>query len=170
MAGVEIERKYVIVKPLFSDMESSLNYSSSSITQTYLESLQGITHRVRKREYRDGKTVYTETVKRRIDRLSSYEDEREITEEEYNTLLLKIKKGTRSLTKDRHVFTFLGKIFEIDIYPEWEGACIMETELSSREQTVEMPSFIRIIEEVTGRREYSNAAMSHTFPDEPKVK
>ena len=42
----------------------------------------------------------------------------------------------------------------------------METELESREEEVEFPSFIEILREVTGDKAYSNAAMSRTFPAE----
>ena len=42
----------------------------------------------------------------------------------------------------------------------------METELSSREDTVRMPDLIEIVREVTGRFEYSNSAMSEHFPEE----
>ena len=39
-------------------------------------------------------------------------------------------------------------------------------ELSDRETSVTHPSFIRVVREVTGIREYSNAAMSKHFPKE----
>ena len=166
MADIEIERKYVIEKPSIADMAALSDYSFSHITQTYLESLPGITHRVRKREYSDGRVQYTETVKRRIDKTSAYEDEREISVEEYTVLLEKVKTGTRSLSKIRHTFVYSSQVFEIDVYPEWELTCIMETELMSSEDKVVFPDFLKIIKEVTGERIYSNAAMAGTFPPE----
>ena len=166
MATIEIEKKYIIQKPRSSDMECCLGYSFSHITQTYLESLPGITHRVRRREYSDGRIKYTETVKKRIDKISAYEDEREISEGEYTELLGKIKEGTRSISKVRYTFTYASQLFEIDVYPEWERSCIMENELPSRDTVVDFPQFIRIIKDVTGESGYSNAAMARVFPTE----
>ena len=162
---VEIERKYVIRMPDLDALARQDGYTVSEIEQTYLESEPSVTHRVRKRLYKD-RVVYTETRKVRIDKISSFEDERQIDEMEYQELLGKIKNGTHTLIKTRHTFVFSGQIFEVDIYPEWERSCIMETELESRETVVEFPDFIRIIKEVTGEKKYSNAAMSREFPEE----
>ena len=163
---VEIERKYVIKKPKLSDLTACEEYSVSEIRQTYLESEDGVTHRVRMRRYQDG-VLYTETKKVRIDKISSYEDERQIDEAEYLRLLSGIKKGTRTLRKTRHAFSYLGQSFEIDIYPEWSRAAIMETELSRRDFKVSIPPFISVVAEVSGDFRYSNAAMSKEFPKEP---
>ena len=162
---VEIERKYVIEKPQLEMLKDLPGYSSSDIEQTYLDSEANVTHRVRSRRYADV-TVYTETKKVRIDKLSSFEDERELTREEYESLLTKIKDGTVTLKKTRTTFEYLGRVFEIDVYPNWSHSCILEVELPSRETVVELPDFIKVIAEVTGDKSYSNAAMSHKFPGE----
>lgn len=162
---IEIERKYVIKMPDVDTLAGQDNYTVSEIEQTYLESEPHVTHRVRKRVY-DGKIVYTETKKVRIDDVSSFEDERRIDEREYTELLKSIKQDTRTLTKTRHTFVFSRQTFEVDVYPEWTKSCIMETELETRETSVDMPPFISIIKEVTGDKRYTNAAMSHEFPEE----
>ena len=166
--SIETERKYIIRMPNISDMLCMPAYSVSSITQTYLNSPEGITNRVRKRTYKD-KTVFTQTKKVRIDKISAYEDELEITENEYDLLLLDIKRGTVPVIKERHVFEYCNQLFEIDIYPQWTKTAIMETELDDREKEVEMPPFIHIVREVSGIKEYSNAAMSVRFPQEDKI-
>jgi CYTH domain-containing protein len=162
---VEIERKYVIRMPRIRELEGQDGYTVSEIRQTYLESEPGVTHRVRMRVYPDV-TYYTETKKIRIDKISSYEEEREIDESTYKALLLKIKRGTRTLTKTRHTFSAFGRTFEVDIYPEWKRSCILEIELPSRETEIEMPPFISVIKEVSGDRKYTNASMSQDFPEE----
>lgn len=162
---VEIERKYVILIPAEADLSAQQGYTSSEIRQTYLKSEPGVTRRVRMRSYAE-RTVYTETKKIRIDKISSFEDEREICEAEYLELIKLRADGTVTLTKTRHTFVYLGKTFEIDVYPEWHRSCIMETELESREERVAMPEFIRVLVEVTGDKKYSNASMSHSFPAE----
>ena len=162
---LEIERKYVIRMPDISLIASHGDYTVSEIKQTYLESPEHVTHRVRKRHYGDH-TVYTETKKVRIDKMSVYEDEREISEGEYRALLSHRKSGTVTLKKTRHTFPYLGQIFEIDVYPEWGKSAILETELKTRDTVVTFPGFIEIIAEVTGEKKYSNASMAKEFPKE----
>ena len=162
---VEIERKFVIAMPDISSISSLDGYSVSDIEQTYLCSDEGVTRRVRARKYQ-GRTVYTETKKMRIDKMSAHEDEREISREEYEALLGEIKEGTVTIFKTRHTFDFSGRIFEIDIYPNWQRTAILEVELDSREVTLDMPDFIKVVSEVTGEKRYSNAAMSREFPKE----
>ena len=163
---IEIERKFIISKPSLAHISSLMGYSDSEITQTYIESPRGVTHRVRKR-VTDGKAVYTETKKIRLDKMSAIEEEREITLEEYESLSGRIAKGTRPILKRRVTFSYSGKLFEVDIYPEWEKCAVLEIELDSREESFAFPDFIRVIREVTGDFSYSNAAMSRAFPTEP---
>lgn len=162
---IEIERKYIIEIPDEEKMRICNGYTMSEIVQIYIESQSRVTHRVRSRKA-NGKTVYTETKKIRIDKMSSYEDEKEISEREFLSLSNNIKKGTVPIEKARHTFDYLGQTFEVDVYPEWKKSCIMETELESRESRVEIPDFIKIIKEVTGDKAYSNASMAKSFPRE----
>ena len=165
MNQVEIERKYIIKMPDIDAISKQPGYSHSEIVQTYLAGGAGEVRRVRERSYPHG-TVYTETVKVRIDKISSEEREREISESEYRELLLDIKPGTRAIKKTRHTFPYGEITVEIDVYAEWERSCIMEIELPGREYIPKIPSFIKILCEVTGEWKYSNAAMAAAFPSE----
>lgn len=169
MAGIEIERKYVIRMPSIEKLMAECGFASSAITQIYLNSGAGVTHRVRKREFSDGVRYY-ETRKTRIDKMSAVEDEREISGEEYAQLSKNIKMGTSPITKTRYTFLSRGKLIEIDVYPEWKNTCILETELTDREEEVKLPDYIEIIKEVTGCFEYSNASMARSFPKELSIK
>jgi len=162
---VEIERKYIIKMPSESILSAQNGYTVSKIVQIYLSSEADVTHRVRMRSFGD-RVVYTETKKTRIDFISSHEEENEITEAEFCELSGKIKNGTRPVIKTRHTFVLDEVTFEIDVYPEWQNTAIMETELKSREETVKMPSFIEIVKDVTGDKNYSNASMAYAFPEE----
>ena len=163
--SVEIEKKYVIRLPDTEYISTLDGYTESSITQIYIESAPGRTHRVRRRIQGDTPT-YTETVKIRIDKMSAFEDEREIDQATFLRLSEKIKKGTRPVLKKRLTFLFESRLFEVDIYPEWRRTCIMEVELPAREEDVKIPPFIELVRDVTGDRAYSNASMSQSFPDE----
>ena len=163
--NLEIERKFVIIKPSFTALTEYVGYTRSNIVQTYLASPDGVTHRVRERVYPD-RTVYTETKKIRVDRMSSEEYERELTEEEYLALLKSADPERRPVRKTRHTVPYFGRVLEIDVYHEWKKTCIMEIEMLSRDEDVIIPDDIRILLEVTGDARYSNAAMAKTFPEE----
>ncbi len=164
--GIEIERKYIIHKPDVELLTAFRAYTKSEITQTYLVTDDGSTHRVRRRDFGDH-ISYTETRKIRIDKMSVEELEREITEEEYETLLENAREDSAPITKTRHTFEYMGHTVEIDVYPQWKNTCIMETELESRDEEVSYPDVIKILCEVTGDKRYSNAGMAKEFPPEP---
>lgn len=165
--NIEIERKYIIKMPNVALLSEQQEYTKSDILQIYLSSPKGETHRVRRRAYSD-RIEYYETRKIRIDAMSVTELEGIISKESFDELSKSMDSATAPITKTRHTFLYKGQIFEIDVYPEWKTTAIMETELSSREEQVEFPPFIEIIREVTGEKEYSNAAMSKRFPTEIK--
>lgn len=164
-AKTEIERKYIIEMPDISLIKKMPSYSCSKICQIYLECDENITSRIRKRSFTD-KTVYTKTAKKRISEIASLENECEICADEFEKLKTRIKHGTSPVIKERHVFTYLGKLFEIDIYPGWKRHAILETELAFYEEKIDFPEFIKIKREVSGIKEYTNAAMSVSFPKE----
>lgn len=166
--NIEIEKKYIISLPGESLLMGMDDYTRSEIVQIYLRSPIGITHRIRSRE-RSGKVIYTETQKVRIDKMSAYEDEREISKEEFLLLAEKKDEKTLPIHKVRHTFVYLGQLFEIDVYPQWKNTAILETELKTRETEVKFPEFINIIRDVTGDKRYSNAGMSRAFPTEEKT-
>jgi len=166
--AVEIERKYIIVLPCEDNYNGLEGYMRSEIKQIYLDSPAGITHRVRAR-VTDGVSRYYETTKVRIDKCSAHESEREISENEFLALLKKRDNTRKTIEKTRHAFTYKGQLFEIDVYPAWNKTCILETELQTRSTEVEFPSFIQIVREVTGEREYSNVSMAKSFPREDEI-
>ncbi len=160
--NVEIERKYIIKLP---PLELLGGYRRSEIVQTYLKSSPAITHRVRSRTT-DGITVYTETKKLRIGKMSAIEEERELAFAEYEELLSQADPSSTPIRKMRYVIPFEDFLLELDVYPQWHSTCVMEIELPSCETEVKLPSFIQVVQEVTGDKRYSNASMSRHFPNE----
>lgn len=167
-ANLEIERKFIIKRPPFDVIKVMGKYNVSDIVQIYLAKEEGVTHRVRARTS-NGKTVYYETKKTRIDEMTVIEDEREISDTEFFALAPLCAKGTHPIMKQRHAFFFKGHTVEIDIYPQWKNTCIMEIELSDRSEELDIPPFISVLREVTGIKAYSNASMSVVFPREEKI-
>ena len=81
---IETERKFLIRIPSISDMESQNNFRIRKMVQTYLQSDGKRNARVRE-VTENGQASYIKTVKERISTLSCYEDEGEISKEEYET-------------------------------------------------------------------------------------
>ena len=160
--GYEIERKYLIRRPAEAWLEA--NCQGTDIIQTYLKTeAPGHSDRVRRRAGKNG-VVYTHTVKRRITDLRREEQEREIDEAEYQTLLQRADPERRSIEKRRYVLAYDGKEFEIDVYPFWQDKAVMEIELSEETETVKLPPQIEIIRDVTEDRRYTNAALAREIP------
>ena len=163
--GIETEKKLIIRMPELALLKKEKGYRQSEITQIYFESPSGVTHRVRKRVY-PGETVYTETKKTRISRMSVIEEESVISEAEYDTLLRTQRVIGTPLHKKRHIFAFGKHTVEIDIYPEWKKSCVLEVELSDESEELTLPSYIEVVRDVTGSHRYSNHTMSQRFPKE----
>ena len=157
----EIERKYLI---RFPDRELLNSCSGKTeITQTYLVSRDGRTARVRKRGL-DGEYTYTHTQKARISDVKRIELEREISQEEYDRLLLDADPTRSVIHKTRYCLDYREQMFEIDVYPFWTDRAIMEIELESEEQEILFPPAVQIITEVTSDKRYTNSSLARHVP------
>ena len=58
------------------------------------------------------------------------------------------------------------KYFEVDIYPFSTTTAICEIELCEENEQFEIPSFIKVIKEVTNDKRFSNYAFSKQIPEE----
>lgn len=161
--NIEIERRYLIFMP---DEDTLKMLPCSEIVQTYLLGCVGSTERVRKRCFGDS-SVYTHTIKQRISAVSRREDEHEIDEKEYLRLLGRADSRRNTIHKKRYCLSYLGRLFEIDIFSFWEDRAIMEIELSSEEENFALPPEIRIIKEITSDKRYTNAALALELPEDP---
>jgi CYTH domain-containing protein len=165
---IEIERKFIIKMPSSGRLEKMPDYGVSEITQTYLTAECGTTERVRRRAYSGG-VRYFHTVKRRIDKMSCDECEREIDEDTYNKLLKRSCQDSRPIVKTRHAFSFGGLTVEIDMYRGWEKIAVLEVELPSREAEPNIPDFIEVLFDATGNFAFSNASLAKHFPSESEI-
>ncbi len=162
---LEIERKYLIYYPNIKELESMPNCTKVDITQTYLKSKDGVERRVRARGI-DGDYLYYLTEKRNISPLKRIEVERKLTQNEYLTLLMEADNKLHTIHKTRYCLSENNQYFEIDIYPEWSMEAIMEIELSSEDEVINIPKFIKIIKEVTDDNSYKNYEMAKEMPKE----
>lgn len=165
----EIERKYLIYFPNIKKLESMANCTKVDITQTYLKSEDDIERRIRARGI-DGNYMYYLTEKKKVSNLKRIEVERRLTQKEYLSLLMKSDNTLHTIHKTRYCLTFNNKYYEIDIYPEWDNQAIMEIELSSEEEIIDVPSFINIIKDVTDIDDYKNYNMAREMPKQLVLK
>ncbi len=156
MNHFEIERKFLIKKPLQSQLDVIKNIRVAEIRQSYTN--LGV--RIR-RWYENGIVKYIKTIKTNVSDITRLEIENEITREEYEQLL---KEETSSLLKSRYSFPFCNKIIEIDIYPFWEDKAILEVELNDEKEKFFLPDFIEVIKEVTFDKAYQNYSLSKNIP------
>lgn len=159
----EIERKFLIYYPNIKELENMPNCTKVDIIQTYLKSDTDTERRIRARGV-DGDYVYYLTEKRKISDLKRVEVERRLTQDEYLALLMEADNKLHTIHKTRYCLSENNQYFEIDIYPEWDSQAIMEIELSSEEETIKMPEFIKVVKEVTDDDIYKNYQMAKEMP------
>ena len=150
----ETERKYLIEYPDL-DLLAERSTRVKNITQTYLCSAKEGDRRVRASEEK-GKITYTFTEKRKLTAITRLEDEREITKEEYEALLLTADAEFFPVIKTRYCVPAGKRIAEIDVYKNISDFAICEVELESEDEEVTLPDCVTLVREVTGEKRYSN--------------
>jgi len=156
----EIERKYLVKMPNFSKIEKDFCAKRSEIIQTYLKSDKGDEIRIRQRG-KEGNYIYSQTIKKIINNLKRIEVEQKLTKEEYLNLIMQADTNKRQIRKTRYCFMYNNQYFELDVYPFWKDVAILEVELSSEEQEVEIPKQISVIKEVTDDINYKNSTLAN---------
>ena len=159
----EIERKYLIYFPDIKELENMPNCTKVDIVQTYLKSVDDTERRVRARGI-DGDYMYTLTEKKKVSDIKRIEVEKRITQDEYINYLMEADNILHPIHKTRYCLSDNNQYFEIDIYPEWDKQAIMEIELSDEKEEIQIPSFIKVIKEVTEDEKYKNYNMAKDMP------
>ncbi len=152
----EIEKKFLIEMPDVKKLEKMENCKKVEIVQTYLKnSKENEEVRIRQRGY-NGNFIYTKTIKRKINNIKRFETETRITKDEYLQLLLEADTNKHQIRKTRYCLTYKNQYLEIDLFKDLLNEAILEIELNTEEQKIELPKFLKIIKEVTGDEKYYN--------------
>ncbi|OGG58929.1 hypothetical protein A3C89_03520 [Candidatus Kaiserbacteria bacterium RIFCSPHIGHO2_02_FULL_50_50] len=158
---IEFERKYTVrLTEAIPPIPSSVRVL---ITQDYLVATNpGVVERVRSRG-QDATLLYYHTTKKPTGVCGeSVEVERRISEREYLELLARKDPCRHTVVKERTCFVYRDQYFELDVFADTRlPHALLEIELLSEQQTVELPSFLDIIEEVTGDAAWSNFSIAH---------
>ena len=158
----EIEQKYLIKKPTIEDLKNLWIISKAKIVQTYLKSKNWNERRIRQRWNETDWFSYYYTEKKPIFDWERYEFEKKITKEEYLRLMTEADYSLHHITKDRYCFLYDNRYFELDIYPFSDEYAILEIELNSLDEKVNLPN-LEIIKNVTWNSEYSNNNLAKTL-------
>lgn len=158
---LEIERKFLIEYPDTVALSDMSNCASVEIEQIYLTSNDGEERRIRRRGGGDG-CLYYLTVKSKGEGAVRTEEEHRISETEYDELLRCANPELRPIRKTRYCIMHNTSYIELDVYPFWSDRAIAEIELACEGDTFELPSFIKIIKDVTGDSAYKNSSLAKT--------
>lgn len=143
---IEIERKFLVL----NDSYKKMAHGHSRIQQGYIYSGKGKAIRVRIRDNRSYLTIKGPHPRPG----ACYEFEKEITLKEGQQLMLLCEPSI--IDKERWLVDYKGQTFEVDeFFGDNEGLVTAEVELSSVDESVELPDFIG--EEVTGNPDYYNS-------------
>ena len=149
---IEAERKFLV-----EIVDELPECRELEITQTYLKEKDGVEPRVRKRK-ENGKYVYFLTTKRFVSVNERVEIEKEITKEEYDTLLAEANPAKRPIHKRRQCFEWDGRYLELDTFVEPPRPHhLLEIEHVSMGDAIVFPPFLKVLKEVTDDPEWYNA-------------
>jgi|ERR1017187_79048 CYTH domain-containing protein len=166
---LEIERKFLIKFPSsWSDLAELFDgiIDVKRIIQSYLKPEPGEqAARVRKTEEGikgETKTVYHYNQKTPTGDTGVHEElEHEISEKEYENYLKKSNPGKCAVEKTRFVFDWHDQVFELDLFKgHLKGLAIMEIELDDKDDTVELPPFLKVLKEVTKDKRFTNFSLA----------
>ena len=147
LLSLEVERRWLVKIPDNID-----GFPFHTIEQAYLSPESGFQGRIRRW---DDRFIYTEKARTGSSAVR-IENEREITEDQYNEYKKHIILNT--IKKKRYIIPYGGLKFEFDIFENTveSGYAIMEAELHDETVQVTMPDFIEVVAEVTEDSYYTN--------------
>lgn len=165
---LEIERKFLVRFPtswstLAELMDNLIDVKR--ISQTYLKPI-GTEPCARIRKTVEGLTGDTDTIfhfnqKKFVEDGVHEETEHEISKEKYEKYLKNSHPGKVTVDKTRFVFKFNDQVFELDVFKgPLKGLAILEIELKDKNDKVELPNYLKIIEEVTDDKRFNNFSLA----------
>lgn len=158
-APLEIERKYRLARAPSPDVLAAHGARSVRLEQVYLaEPPPG--RRIRRIEAPDGTVTYRLTRKRHVRDLVREEVESEIDAGEYRRLTTEADPARRPIRKTRHMVTHGTQTLEIDVFQAPAGLVLVEVELASEAETVELPGWLGEARDVSTDPRYANANLA----------
>lgn len=151
---LEIERKFLIKMPDIQKLCDMENCKGVDICQVYLD-IPGKNVRIRKRN-----NIFIKTEKSKVSEITRTEQETLISESEYESLMEYRHPELDAVHKTRYCLLWMGKYFEIDVFPFSKDYAYVEIELISEDEEFTIPDFIEVIKEVTFDKRYTNKSIA----------
>lgn len=180
--GIEIERKFRL-RAAPGDAELAAHGAvAKRIEQVYLRpaatamprSTDGSEtgadapgERVRRIGMVDGTVAYRRTTKRRTGAFTWDEVEDAIDEAAWADALRRADPDRRPIRKTRHVVAHGDQALEIDVFDDPPGLVVVEVELRSEDEPVELPGWLGEWREVTPDRRYLNWSLARRDAEVP---
>ena len=148
---IEEERKYIV--EVTGDIPEC---SESNIAQTSLIAEPGVEMRLRRREWK-GNFINILTTKKKISETEQLETERQVDNNLYESLVKQADPYRHTILKKRKSFIWEGQFFELDNYQApVSNLIILETKGIKCHEDMKLPSFLRIVKDITGDTGYYN--------------
>ena len=151
----EAKKKYLIEMPNVSILEKM---KKVEIYQSYLKCDEDEKIQIRKRGEGDDFIYYQ--IKTTVKNDQIIKVEKRLTKEEYQEKLVDIDPTRKPLHRTRYCFIEQDQYMEINIYPFWDDKAILSIDLSKVDDEVHLPKFVKVIEDITNRKEYLNSELS----------
>ena len=172
--GIEIERKFRLRAAPDAAVLAEHRAVAKGIEQVYLRLDPAATGpdapeaaRVRRTELADGSVSYRRTTKRRVGAFSFDEVEDVITVDAWTAALATADPDRRPVRKTRYVVAHGNQALEIDVFEAPPGLVVLEVELRSEDEAVDLPEWLGERREVTGDDRYLNASLALSGSEVP---
>jgi adenylate cyclase len=159
--GIEIERKYRLRAAPDAAVLEEHAAVAHRLEQVYLAG-DPPGRRVRRIEEDDGSVEYRLTRKERLRVFAFREEEGVIGADEFEALLAQADPSRRRIRKTRHVVAHGTQKLEIDVFDVPAGLVLLEVELASDDEPVELPDWVGEAVDVTGDPTYLNANLARS--------
>ena len=158
---VEKFKKYLVEidENVLESLKNETNFSHVHIVQHYLNSTVGNERRIRKRE-RNGSTLYYYTEAKVITTNERIKKDRIISERQYFEYMPEADSKLKPIDKERYSFIYDGHFFKLDVFRFDQTKGLLSLQLP--EEEIKLPSYIKVIKEVTDNSDYKNYNLAQT--------
>jgi CYTH domain-containing protein len=99
------------------------------------------------------------------------EEEVRVSHEELVALTMRIHPLFGEVRKTRYYFVWKNQVFELDVFENLDGLMVMELEMLSLSDVVELPDFLAgNLRKVTGDKAYSNYELARRLGTKPATR
>lgn len=154
---VQVFKKYLVEvnDSILEKVLSEKGASSSEILQYYLKSTNENEKRIRRR-IKDGNEVYFYSEARMITAHSRSKSDRILSKRQFSDYMSEIDENLKPINKKRYSFFLNGLFYKLDVFNFDEAKGLLSVQVASEDDTINIPSYFKILKEVTDDVKYKN--------------